>query len=143
MTLPLLTLLGFASWTLIILIATVGVYRWKLILTGRAQIHAFPPDAPSGPDWYRRATRAHLNCVENLPVYASIVVVLSLVGLKGPAVETLCCIVLCARVCQTLVHVGFAQTARVVSVRFSFFTLQLLSMLGLVCLISASLHGRV
>jgi uncharacterized membrane protein YecN with MAPEG domain len=119
--------------------ATIGVHRWKLILSGSAAIHTFRADAPTGPDWYRRATRAHANCVENLPVYASIVVVLSLVGVQGLAVEALCCIVLGARVCQTLVHVGFAQTERVVSVRFSFFTLQLLSMLSLVVLIGSRL----
>lgn len=139
MTLPLLTLLGFATWTLLVLMATIGLYRWLSILSGRAAIHTFPADAPTGPDWYRRATRAHANCVENLPVYASIVVVLSLVGVEGRAVDALCCIVLGARVCQTLVHVGFAQTARVVSVRFSFFSLQLLSMLWLVFLIGSRL----
>jgi uncharacterized MAPEG superfamily protein len=137
MTLPMLTLLGFALWTLLILMATVGVYRWNLILRGRAQIHAFPPDAPEGPDWYRRATRAHLNCVENLPVYASIVGVLTLGGVAGPAVDALCCVVLGARVCQSTTHIGFVQTERAVSVRFSFFTLQLLSMLGLIVLIGA------
>jgi uncharacterized MAPEG superfamily protein len=135
MTPPLSTLLGFALWTLIILMATVGVHRWSLILRGRAQIHAFPPDASSGPDWYRRATRAHLNCIENLPVYASIVVVLSQVGVDGRFVDALCCIVLVARIFQTSVHVGFEQTARVVSVRFGFFTIQLVSMLWLIGLI--------
>jgi uncharacterized membrane protein YecN with MAPEG domain len=136
MTLPMLTLLGFALWTLLILMATVGVYRWNLILRGRAQIHGFPPDAPEGPDWYRRATRAHLNCVENLPVYASIIVVLSALAVHGPAVDALCCIVLAARVCQSTTHIGFVQTERAVSIRFSFFTLQLLSMLALIFLIS-------
>ena len=141
MTLPLFTLLGFAVWTLLVLMATIGVHRWTLILSGRAAIHTFPADAPSGPDWYRRATRAHLNCVENLPVFASIVVVLIQVGVAGAAVDALCCIVLGARVCQTSVHVGFVQTARAVSIRFSFFTLQLLSMLALVFLIGARLAG--
>jgi uncharacterized MAPEG superfamily protein len=119
--------------------ATVGVHRWTLIMSGRAQIHTFPADAPNGPDWYKRATRAHANCIENLPVFASIVVVLSLVGVQGSAVDALCWLVLGARLCQTSVHVGFEQTARVVSIRFSFFTVQLLSMLGLVALIGSQL----
>jgi uncharacterized MAPEG superfamily protein len=139
MTLPLFTLLGFSTWTLLVLMATVGVYRWTLILSGSAAIHTFPADAPTGADWYRRATRAHANCVENLPVYASIVFVLSWIGLEGPPVDALCCIVLGARVCQTSIHVGFEQTARAVSFRFSFFTLQLLSMLGLIVLIGLRL----
>lgn len=137
MTAPWWTLLGFALWTLLLLMLTVGVYRWQLILSGRAEIHTFAPEAPTGAEWYRRATRAHLNCIENLPVYASIVVVLSHVGLEGPLVDALCWIVLGARVCQTSVHVGFVQTARAVSFRFSFFTLQLVSMLWLICLIGA------
>jgi uncharacterized MAPEG superfamily protein len=139
MTTPLLTLLGFALWTLLLLMFTVGVYRWRLIFSGGAEIHTFAADAPTGADWYRRATRAHVNCVENLPVFGSIVLVLSLVGVKGQLVDVLCCVVLAARVCQTSVHVGFVQTARAVSIRFSFFTLQLVSMLWLICLIGARL----
>lgn len=139
MTTPLLTLLGFALWTLMLLMFTVGVYRWKLILSGSAAIHSFAADAPTGADWYRRATRAHVNCIENLPVYASIVILLSLVGVQGLLVDVLCWIVLSARLCQTTVHVGFVQTARAVSLRFSFFTLQLVSMLWLIVLIGARL----
>ena len=141
MTTPLFTLLGFALWTLLLLMFTVGVYRWQLILSGSAAIHTFAADAPTGADWYRRATRAHVNCIENLPVYASIVVVLSLTGVEGPLVNALCCIVLGARLCQTTVHVGFVQTARAVSFRFSFFTLQLLSMLWLIVLIGSRLEA--
>jgi hypothetical protein len=37
-------LLGFADWTLLILFATVGVYRWSRILTGRAAIAAWRAD---------------------------------------------------------------------------------------------------
>ena len=139
MTVPQLTLLGFALWTLLLLMVTVGVYRWQLILTGRAEIHTFAPEAPSGADWYRRGTRAHLNCIENLPVYATIVFALSQLAVDGPLVDTLCCLVLGARLCQTTVHVGFVQTARAVSFRFSFYTVQLLSMLGLIGLIGARL----
>ena len=139
MTIALFTLLGFALWTLLVLMATIGVYRWTLILSGSAAIHTFPADAPTGADWYRRATRAHANCVENLPVFASIVFVLSWIGVEGSAIDALCCIVLGARVCQTSIHVGFEQTARAVSFRFSFFTLQLLSMLALIVLIGLQL----
>ena len=59
MTVPLFTLLGFALWTLLVLVATIGIYRWTLILTGRAPIHAFRADAANEAAWYQRATRAH------------------------------------------------------------------------------------
>jgi uncharacterized MAPEG superfamily protein len=134
MTTPLLTLLGFAVWTLALLAATVGVHRWRLILTKRARINAFPPDASNGPDWYQRATRAHLNCIENLPVYASIVLVATIVGRDGRLLDTLSIAVLGARVCQTATHVLFVQTERAVTFRFSFFTVQLLAMLWMAVL---------
>jgi uncharacterized MAPEG superfamily protein len=135
MTLPLLTLLGFAAWTLLLLAATVGVHRWRLILTKRAAINAFPADASNGPDWYQRATRAHLNCIENLPVYGAIVLVIVLTGSSGWLIDLLSVAVLGARVCQTLVHVAFVQTARAVSCRFSLFTVQLLAMLWMIALV--------
>jgi uncharacterized MAPEG superfamily protein len=135
MTLPLLTLLGFATWTLLLLVTTVGVHRWRLILTKRAPINAFPPDASNGPDWYQRATRAHLNCIENLPVYTAIVVVATLTGHHGGLLDGLSVAVLGARIGQTLVHVAFAPTGRAVSCRFALFSVQFLAMLWMVVLI--------
>ena len=73
MTLPVWMLLGFATWTVLLLLFTIGVYRWSRILSGRMPIADFPPDAVGGEDWYRRATRAHANCIENLPVFGAIV----------------------------------------------------------------------
>jgi hypothetical protein len=73
MSLPLWMLLGFAGWTLLVLLAGVGVRRWLLIFSGQASLTSFPGDTPHGSPAYRRATRAHANCVENLPVFAAIV----------------------------------------------------------------------
>jgi uncharacterized MAPEG superfamily protein len=129
------TLLGFALWTLGLLMFTVGVHRWRSILGGKASIHEFPADAPSGPDWYKRATRAHLNCIENLPVFAAIVFVASAAGVRGPPLDALGVAILCARVVQTITHVGFVQTARAVSVRFTFFSVQLVAMLAMIVIV--------
>ena len=73
MNIPVLVLLGFAAWTLVILSVGVGGYRWALILSGRASVAGWRADAPQGADWYQRVMRAHMNCVENLPVYGAIV----------------------------------------------------------------------
>jgi uncharacterized MAPEG superfamily protein len=129
------TLLGFAAWTLAVLTFTVGVHRWRLILTRRAAIHEFPADAPTGPDWYRRATRAHLNCVENLPVYGAIVFTAWHIGATGALLDALGVAVICARVVQTSVHVAFKETSRTVSIRFSFFSVQLVSMIVMIVLV--------
>ncbi|MCY1402990.1 MAPEG family protein [compost metagenome] len=132
MTLPMWMLLGFATWTLLLLMATVGVYRWVRILFANVPIASFRSDQLEGEDWYRRGTRAHANCVENLPVFATIVFVMSALGVDGPAVDYLCMIVLIARVCQSLVHVSHVQTDAFVAVRFTFFCVQLVCFLALI-----------
>jgi uncharacterized MAPEG superfamily protein len=139
MTIPAWTLLGFTAWTLLLLMATVGVYRWWEILFRRTPIASFRSDRLEGEDWYRRGVRAHANCVENLPVFGAIVMVISATGVTGPAVNYLCISVLIARVCQSLVHVSHVQTDAFVAVRFSFFCVQLVGFLGLIVL--AACHG--
>ena len=138
MTVPVWMLLGFAAWTVLLLAFTVGIYRWSRILTARAHIAEFPADARGGADWYQRATRAHANCIENLPVFGAIVYALSVSGVSGPLVDALCIGVLAARVVQSTVHTAFVQTDRVVAVRFSFFSVQLVAFLVLIALIVRS-----
>ena len=60
-----------------------------------------------------------------------IVVVLTLTNHQGWLIDKLSLAVLAARVCQTTTHVGFVQTSRAVSIRFTFFTVQLIAMLWL------------
>jgi len=48
-TVPVWVLLGFAAWTMLNLLAT--------------EIKEFRADKIEGEDWYRRAMRAHANCV--------------------------------------------------------------------------------
>jgi uncharacterized membrane protein YecN with MAPEG domain len=130
MTIPAWVLLAFALWTVLVLIATVGVYRWRRIIAGSVPIHEFRYDAIEGhEDWYRRAMRAHGNCVENLPVYGAIVLILSLTSLDGRVLDMLAIALIVARVVQTLVHVSFRETDFTVSVRFGFFAVQMFVML--------------
>jgi uncharacterized MAPEG superfamily protein len=128
-------LLGFATWTVLLLMVTVGIYRWVEILLGRKRIGAFPADQVEGADWYRRSMRAHANCIENLPVFGAIVLTLYASGVSGLAVDRLCTAVLVARVVQSTVHVSHRQTDAFVSVRFSFFCVQLAAFLALIVLI--------
>src|SRR6476646_5313633 len=117
MAVPVWMLLGFAAWTLLLLLFTVGVYRWSRILSGRVAIRNFPADASGGEDWYRRATRAHANCIENLPVFGAIVFALHAGNVSGSLVDALAVSVLVARIFQSLVHVCFVHTNAVASVR--------------------------
>jgi uncharacterized MAPEG superfamily protein len=136
MTVPVWMLLGFAAWTVILLLATVGVYRWSRILTGRVPIRDFRADQVEGEDWYRRAMRAHANCIENLPVFGAIVFALYVGGVRGTAANYLSMSVLVARVAQSLIHVSLVQTNAVVSLRFAFFFVQLVSFLSLIVMVA-------
>ena len=135
MTIPQWTLLGFAAWTLALLMATVGVYRWGNILFAKAAIASFRSDALEGAGWYQRGTRAHANCIENLPVFGAIVYLISVVGLQGPVVDALCVATLAARVIQSCVHISHEQTNVFVAVRFSFYSVQLVSFLVLIVMV--------
>lgn len=141
MSVPVWMLLGFAAWTVLLLLATVGVYRWGLILSGRVPINAFRADQVEGADRYKRAMRAHANCVENLPVFAAIVIALHIGDVGGTLVDALAVAILVARIAQSLVHAGFVQTNAVTSVRFGFFFAQIIGFLWLIGIIVARLGG--
>jgi uncharacterized MAPEG superfamily protein len=100
-------------------------------LTGRVPIKEFRADQIEGKDWYRRAMRAHANCIENLPVFAVIVFALQASDIRSSLVDLVAGMILVARVVQSLIHVSFVQTITVVSFRFGFFLLQLLGFLWL------------
>jgi uncharacterized MAPEG superfamily protein len=139
MTIPLWILLLFALWSLMVLSATIGVYRWGRILSGQAGIGGFRYDKVQGhPAWYRRGMRAHGNCIENLPVYGAIVVILSALGLDSPWLDRPAVVLMAARVEQSLVHVSFVETNITVSSRCASYFIQVLAMLGVIGIIIVS-----
>ena len=131
MNVPVLVLLGFAAWTLLILFGSIGVYRWSRILTGRASMAEWRADLPQGSDWYQRTMRAHMNCVENLPVYAAIVGALVATGLRSPVVDRLSVTMLAARIGQTMVHIALSPTNAVTSLRFALYFMQAVCMIAM------------
>jgi uncharacterized MAPEG superfamily protein len=141
MSVPVWSLLGFATWTALLLLFTIGIYRWTRIFSGSVPIRDFPADAAGGEEWYRRATRAHANCIENLPVFGAIVFALHVGNVAGGLVDALSVTILAARVCQSLVHVCFVHTNTVASVRFTFFFVQFLCFLWLIAMILARHAG--
>jgi uncharacterized MAPEG superfamily protein len=128
MTTPQWTVLAFAAWTLIVLMVGVGTRRWYLILSGEAPIASFPADTPHGSAAYRRAMRAHANCVENLPVYTAIVLVAEMARLVPTHMDTLALAVLACRILQSSIHVLLPETNSTVAVRFAFFFAQVAAM---------------
>ena len=131
MNVPVLVLIAFALWTLLTLFGSIGVYRWSRILTGRASIGEWRADVVQGCEWYQRAMRAHMNCVENLPVYVAIVVALMAVGVKSTAIDTLAVTLLAARIGQTIAHIALPPGNGAASLRFAFFAVQIACMIGM------------
>ncbi|MGB8224022.1 MAG: MAPEG family protein [Polyangiales bacterium] len=135
MSIPVWVLLAFAVWTMLVLILTVGTYRWGLVFAGRAKVNEFRADQIEGSDWYRRAMRAHLNCVENLPIYGAIVLVIVVSRAQSPALDILALTLIAARIVQTSIHISSEQTNLLATLRFCFFFVQLICMLWMTVLL--------
>lgn len=129
MSTPVWVLLAFAGWTLALLICTVGVYRWRQILSGRSSIREWRADQAQGSERYQRAMRAHMNCVENLPVYAAIVVAAFIAEVQSPWLDALAVTLLGARVAQSIIHVAFKPTEVIAGLRFTLFAIQVVCMI--------------
>jgi uncharacterized MAPEG superfamily protein len=129
LNIPVLVLLGFAAWTLLTLIGSVGVYRWSRILTGRASVAEWRADVPQGCEWYQRSMRAHMNCVENLPLFAALVVALMATGLQSSTIDALAITTLVARVGQTVVHITAPPSNPSAALRFALFLVQVVCMI--------------
>jgi uncharacterized MAPEG superfamily protein len=116
-------LLGFTGWTLL-LVTTVFLYRGVRFLTG-TPINAWPRGAkPStDPGWMKRLEDAHANCLENLPVFAALVLAAAAMG-KLDAIATLAPWVFYARIGQTAAHMTGVGRLNVL-VRASFWAVQL------------------
>lgn len=131
MNVPVLVLLAFAMWTLLTLFGSIGVYRWSRILTGRASIAEWRADALQGSEWYQRAMRAHMNCVENLPIFGALVVALMATGLQSSTINALSITLLVARIGQTVVHIAAPSTNVWAALRFGLFFVQIVCMISI------------
>ncbi len=122
MTPPLWCLAGFVGWTLL-LMAGIAAARVAAVLRGEKQANEFPAGVRHGGDAYWRLNRAHLNCTENLPLFASVVLIAAAAGIHSPTLDTAARVYLAARIGQSLAHVS-SGSAMAVNVRFTFFLVQ-------------------
>lgn len=120
---PIQALLGFAAWTLL-LIASVFLYRGMRFLTGTPINHWPRGNKPSDDaPFVKRLEDAHANCLENLPVFAVIVLVAAALG-RLADIQALAPWVLYARIGQSLAHLSGTGPVNVF-VRASFWSVQL------------------
>lgn len=102
-------LLGFTAWTLLMVILVLG-YRGTRILGG-APINNWPRGKVDTGDasFAKRVSDAHANCLENLPIFAVLVLAAAALG-KDAAVAPYAPIVLYARFGQSTAHlIGTSQ----------------------------------
>jgi len=96
-------LLLFTAWTLVLMLLYVG-YRVALVLAMKKKADSWLRGTPSDdPAFITRAQHAHLNCLENLPIFATIVLAALAMG-KAPVVDQVAAWVLYARLAQSTVH---------------------------------------
>jgi uncharacterized MAPEG superfamily protein len=123
MTIPIYALMGFVFWTIFLVLA-IGGARTMQVLRGETAVNGFPSGQPHGSDGYWRLNRAHLNCVENLPLFASVVLAGHVTGLTAGTFATLAQVYVGARVLQSIIHVS-SGSAMAVNLRFACFVVQL------------------
>ena len=116
-------LIGFTAWTLL-LVLLVFAYRGARFLAGKP-INSWPRGARlvSDAPMVQRLENAHANCLENLPVFAVIVLAAAALGRLG-AVDALAPFVLYARIGQSAAHLWDTGVLQVL-VRAGFWGAQL------------------
>jgi len=139
MSIAVWTVVAFAAWTLLVLMVGVGTRRLLLIFSRRAAFTSFPADMIHGDSAYRRYMRAHANCVENLPVYAAIVLSASALGLMTAAMNRLAVPFILCRIAQSSIHMLLPETDKTVALRFTFFCAQVMAMIWM--MVSIALAG--
>lgn len=97
--------------------------RVPLALTGKKSIDSWERGKENpDPMFLQRAKSAHMNCVENFPLFAGVVVVAGLLG-QIEVANAVAAYVLYARVAQSLVHISGTSFIQVMA-RATFFLIQ-------------------
>jgi uncharacterized MAPEG superfamily protein len=106
------------------LLGIIAVLRSSLTLSGQRAANSFAVDGSDVSPFAHRLCRAHANCYESLPAFATLVLVALATG-HADVTDPLALWALAARVGQSTVHLVSA-TSVAVQVRFAFFLVQFL-----------------
>ncbi|TGN19124.1 MAPEG family protein [Leptospira idonii] len=128
-----LSLLLFVSWTMALGFSLIS-YRSIQVLLGRKKSNEFPAGIQHGTDRYWRLNRAHANALENLPIFATLVILGNLTGKIDYLFVNLSFLVVFARVIQSLIHIS-SGSAMAVNFRFTAYITQLICFVVFIWLI--------
>jgi uncharacterized MAPEG superfamily protein len=110
------SLLAFCGWTLGLVGFGIGPYRLWKVQKRELRVSEIRSDKPHGSERFQRLLRAHVNCTENLPVFASLVFLGHATHVQSPAFGTLGVAVVLFRMGQSIAHIisvrGYWVTAR-------------------------------
>ncbi len=126
MTIPLWTLAAFVAWTLFVLLLLLAARVHHLSQGGSTSDFGRPDETKL--IW--RLFRVHSNCIENLPLFAGVVLIISLRDVGSTAIDTLSITYFLARLSHSIVHI-FGWDPRI---RFAFLLFQIVCLLGLLSL---------
>ena len=122
MNTTLLALLGFLSWTLLLLVLMETV-RSKLVLTGEVAANGFNPENSNLSPFMQRLARAHANCLEGLPLFGGFMLPAVAAG-KSNITDPLAYVLLTARIAQSTIHL-VSTSSPAVTARFTAFAVQI------------------
>ena len=116
-------LLGYAAWTLL-LVMSLGVLRSVTVLGGARSANSFGASGEDFPGLGHRLTRAHANCYENLPI-AGAILLYAIATDQQALTDGLAYAFIIARILQSLIHIASTSNTMVL-VRFVFYAVQLI-----------------
>ena len=126
MSAPLVALAGYAGLTLMLVLTAVSARVFAIIGGSDIPLNKFSPGGEDLPGFGQRVTRAHLNCVENLPVFAAVVAAAGFSGQFG-IMEGTVMFILYARIAQSAIHL-ISSALPMVMIRGSLFSVQVILM---------------
>jgi len=131
-------LLLYCAWTLL---ATILLVAWRIRLVRRGVFRwsGFTSGERHGPDSYWRMNRVHANTMENLGLFAALVLAGSYLGCDSPLWHGLAGVVPLARIVQSVVHLRSTRS-RAVLRRGSAFLVQQMAQIAMLVLLAARLY---
>ena len=116
-----IALLGLVLWTLLLLV-WMETLRSKLVISGAIASNQFQPDNGNLSPFMQRLARAHANCVENLPIFAALML-LAISTESHFITDSLAMWLLLARFGQSCIHL-VSLSVWAVNLRFSLYVVQ-------------------
>lgn len=122
-TIPLLVLAAYVAWTMLILLG-LFLARTRHLAAGGSVADFGLQDSSL---FIYRLSRTHINCVENLPLYIGVMVLISFREVSNSWIDSLSVIYMIFRIAQSIIHIFNLNSL----LRFSCLLVQIVCLFGL------------